>query len=188
MKTKHFLTFAMLCLAASASAQIQLLYMNDGRNVIDRTKKLYWMDGDDDPCFDILNYKKTGNKETFTIKGKEKAAGQQYSVVITLGNNSEPTHLVLKEPKYTVHDSDVRTASKNKEEDDRLRNYFGGLAGYPAKQQSATGVGVPSKPSVGGGDAKADVSKEGAKSEAGKAGEAVKGAIGKVKGVFKKKK
>ena len=28
--------------------------------------------GDEDPCFDIVNYKMAGNKETFTLKRKEK--------------------------------------------------------------------------------------------------------------------
>ena len=46
--------------ALSASAQVQLLFMEGGRNVIDRNKKMYWMDGDDDPCYNILNYKKSG--------------------------------------------------------------------------------------------------------------------------------
>lgn len=70
MKTKFVLAFVMMSLAMAASAQIQLLYLDGGRDVIDRNKKLYWMNGDDDPCFDILNYKKTGNKETFRLTCK----------------------------------------------------------------------------------------------------------------------
>ena len=69
--------------ALSASAQVQLLFMEGGRNVIDRNKKMYWMDGDDDPCYNIFNYKKSGNKETFTLKGKENP-NDVYNVVMSL--------------------------------------------------------------------------------------------------------
>ena len=41
---------ALFTMAVGASAQIQLLYTDFGRNVIDRNKKLFWMDGDSDPC------------------------------------------------------------------------------------------------------------------------------------------
>ena len=65
MKTRPFLTSVLFALAMSASAQVQLLYTDClGRNVIERNKKLFYMEGDDDPCYDIINYKKTGNKET----------------------------------------------------------------------------------------------------------------------------
>lgn len=47
MKTKFILAFVMMSLAMAASAQIQLLYLDGGRDVIDRNKKLYWMNGDD---------------------------------------------------------------------------------------------------------------------------------------------
>ena len=73
MKIKGLMTFVLLAMAMSASAQVQLLFFDGGRHVIERNKKLYWMDaGDEDPCFDIVNYKKAGNKETFTLKRKEK--------------------------------------------------------------------------------------------------------------------
>ena len=73
MKTKGILSFVLFCLAMTASAQVQLLFFDGGRHVIDRNKKLYWMDaGEEDPCFDIINYKKTGNKETFTLKCRRK--------------------------------------------------------------------------------------------------------------------
>ena len=73
----------LFCLAMTASAQVQLLFFDGGRHVIDRNKKLYWMDaGDEDPCFDIINYKKTGNKETFTLKCKEKERYGQPSTYI----------------------------------------------------------------------------------------------------------
>lgn len=183
MKTRNFLTLALLMLAMSASAQIQLLYMDPcGRNVIDRNKKLYWMDGDSDPCFDILNYKKTGNKETFNIKQRESSYPQKYTVTITLDAKSEPTHLLLKDGKTTVHDCSLKTTSGSKEEDERMYNYFGGLAGYPAKTTIGGGASVPSKPTA------EDLKKGGVKGAANKVGDAAKGAFGKVKGIFKKKK
>ncbi len=184
MKTRNFLTLALLMLAMSASAQIQLLYMDPcGRNVIDRNKKLYWMDGDSDPCFNILNYKKTGNKETFTIKERESSYPQTYNVTITLDAKSMPTHLLLKEGKNTIHDASLKTTSGSAEEDQRMYDYFGGLAGYP-KSATAGNVsaGVPSKPTA------EDLKKGGVKGAANKVGDAAKGAFGKVKGLFKKKK
>lgn len=181
MKTRNLLTTAFMFLAMSASAQIQLLYMNSGRNVIDRTKKLYWMEGDDDPCFTILNYKKSGNKETFTLKAKEAGDNQTYSVAMTLNGQSVPTHIVIKDGKNVVDDSEVRTTSGNADEDNRMYDYFGGLAGYPASQRT-TVKGVPAKPTA------KDVKEQGAKGVADKVGDAAKGAFGKVKGLFKKKK
>ena len=62
MKTRLLLTMALLAVVTAASAQIQLLYMDGGRNVIDRTKKLYWMDGDDDPCYSIIKLQEDGKQ------------------------------------------------------------------------------------------------------------------------------
>ena len=56
MKKKSMFTAMLLSLALSASAQVEFLYTDFGRNVICREKKLFWMDGDDDPCFNITNY------------------------------------------------------------------------------------------------------------------------------------
>ena len=110
MKTRFLMTAVFLVLAMTASAQIQLLFMGYNRNVIDRNKKLYWMDGDDDPCFNILNYKKAGTKETFTIKEKD-SGSQTYSVTITLDSKGNPVHLVLKDGKNALYDSEVKTSS-----------------------------------------------------------------------------
>lgn len=181
MKTRFLMTAVFLVLAMTASAQIQLLFMGYNRNVIDRNKKLYWMDGDDDPCFNILNYKKAGTKETFTIKEKD-SGSQTYSVTITLDSKGNPVHLVLKDGKNALYDSDVKTSSGSATEDERLYNYFGELAGYPAKQSVAGGASVPSKPSA------ADLKQGGVKGAANKVGNAAKGTFGKVKGLFKKKK
>lgn len=180
MKTKQLLTMGLLLLATSASAQIQLLYTNCGRNVIDRNKKLYWMEGDDDPCFDITNYKKTGNKETFTLVAKEDK-NDKYSVTTTVTEKLVTTHIVVKQGKNVMVDSDVKTTSGYADEDNRLYNYFGGLAGYPAKT-NVSNTNIPSKPSVN------DVKKGGVKGIANKTSDAAKGALGKVKGLFKKKK
>ena len=79
MKTKAFFTAILFAVTLSASAQVEFLYTDFGRNVICREKKLFWMDGDSDPCFNIVNYKKVGNKETFNLTPKEKGDGK-YSV------------------------------------------------------------------------------------------------------------
>lgn len=177
MKKRLTLIATMMLLTIAASAQIQLLYMNHGRNVIDRNKKLYWMEGDSDPCFDILSYKKAGNKETFTLKEKEKGGTETYNVTITLNDKSVPVHIVIKAPSYVLDDSDVRTTSGNVDEDNRMYKYFGELAGYPPTANIGT-----SAPSV------TDIKQGGAKGATAKVGETVKGAVGKVKGLFKKKK
>lgn len=96
MKKKHIFSVIFLAFSMSASAQIQLLYTQTvGRNVIDRNKKLYWMEGDDDPCYDILNYKKAGNKETFTLRNKDKGSDDSYNVVITLNEANVPKELSI---------------------------------------------------------------------------------------------
>lgn len=71
MKKRLLVMLALFTMAVGASAQIQLLYTDFGRNVIDRNKKLFWMDGDSDPCFDIQSYKKGGNKEVFVISERK---------------------------------------------------------------------------------------------------------------------
>ncbi len=183
MKTRLLLTMALLAVVTTASAQIQLLYMDGGRNVIDRAKKLYWMDGDSDPCYSILNYKKTGNKETFSLKPKENARGQ-YKVAITLDAKGTPIEITLTSSDGASMKSAVKTTSGRPERDEELYNYFGELAGYPPRASASVAVpGVSTQvPSA------ADVQKDGVKGTASKIGDAAKGAFGKVKGLFKKKK
>lgn len=55
MKTKALFTAILFAVTLSASAQVEFLYTDFGRNVICREKKLFWMDGDFDPCFNIVN-------------------------------------------------------------------------------------------------------------------------------------
>ena len=94
MKAKAFFTAILFAVTLSASAQVEFLYTDFGRNVICREKKLFWMDGDSDPCFNIVNYKKVGNKETFNLTPKEKGDGK-YSVTITL-KGDKATNIVMK--------------------------------------------------------------------------------------------
>ena len=75
MKIKAFFTAILFAVTLSASAQVEFLYTDFGRNVICREKKLFWMDGDSDPCFNIVNYKKVGNKETLTLPQRRRAMG-----------------------------------------------------------------------------------------------------------------
>ena len=182
MKTKFILAFVMMSLAMVASAQIQLLYLDGGRDVIDRNKKLYWMNGDDDPCFDILNYKKTGNKETFTLRGKEDI----YSVVMTLDAKTQvPIEITLDNKEYKIN-SKVKTSSGDAREDERVIQYFKGLAGY--SKESTPAVKGTSVPAAASKVEEAKPEEETPKDAGEKIKDKAKDAIGKVKGVFKKKK
>ena len=173
MKTKAFFTAILFAVALSASAQVEFLYTDFGRNVICREKKLFWMDGDSDPCFNIVNYKKVGNKETFNLTPKEKGDGK-YSVTITL-KGDKATSIVMKGEQ--TYSSSV-TVKTEKEADRDLVTYFRNEAGYPSTP-SVAGGGIPSKDNLTPGNAK---------ESAGSVGQTAKKAFGKIKGVFKKKK
>jgi len=190
MKIKGLMTFALLVMAMSASAQVQLLFFDGGRHVIERNKKLYWMDaGDEDPCFDIVNYKKAGNKETFTLKRKEKendGSPATYNATLIVDGDKTVELNVSGKGSYGAQkfSGKVRNTSGDDYEDDRLKKYFNGLAGNPT-----TDASMP----VGNGKMNAptsvkDVKEQGAKGTADKVKDAAKGAFGKVKGVFGKKK
>lgn len=75
MKTKAFFTAILFAVTLSASAQVEFLYTDFGRNVICREKKLFWMDGDSDPCFNIVNYKKWATKRRSTLPQRRRAMG-----------------------------------------------------------------------------------------------------------------
>ena len=60
MKQKPFTLIVMLLMTVSASAQVEMLYHYANGSyshytAIDRAKKLYWMDDDDNTCFVIKN-------------------------------------------------------------------------------------------------------------------------------------
>ena len=192
MKTKHYLAFfALLCMAMSASAQVQLLFMEGGgRNVIDRNKKLYWMEGDDDPCFDILNYKKTGTKETFDLKEKEDATNKYSAVIILNAKTQEPEELTLTHKDYGKQNYKVKITSGSEGEDKRLKEYFNGLAGnpiVPEKESVGVKVSAPSSDTSTSNDTPEVESEEDTKGAADKVKDAAKETFGKVKGFFKKK-
>lgn len=178
MKKKSMFTAMLLSLAMSASAQVEFLYTDFGRNVICREKKLFWMDGDDDPCFNITNYKKSGNKETFSLAGKDPSDGK-YNVTITLSGD-KASHIVMKGSITYSSSVNVKT---EKEADRDLVTYFRKQAGYAdAPGISGGGIssgGVPSKESIKSGGGK-DVTEQ--------VGDAAKQTFNKVKGLFKKKK
>ena len=185
MKKKHIFLVLFLAFSMSASAQIQLLYTQTvGRNVIDRNKKLYWMEGDDDPCYDILNYKKTGNKETFTLRNKDKGSDDSYNVVITLNEANVPKELSISGKYMQKSTSPVSISSGDVDEDNRLYRYFNGLAGNPVDQGvKASASSVPDAANV------SDLRPENAaESVADKVKGTAQKAFGKVKGMFGKKK
>ena len=161
----------MLLMTVSASAQIEILYHStDGTSILtftamDRTKKLFWLDDDDNTCFTINNYKKSGNTETFTLEAKEKGSRMDRSqVTTTLDANGHTATIHYKNPAFFEGKKyKVRT---NNPEDPRYHNhlvrYFNELAGNPVGQ----GVGDNTIDKVKG---------------------TAKEAVGKVKGLFKKK-
>ncbi len=188
MKKRNFLTLILLFFAMAASAQVQLLYMEGyGRNVIDRNKKLYWMDGDDDPCFVIKNYKKAGNKETFTLESKEMnmyGKPDIYQATIILdASGKEPVQITLNNKEYGKHTCKVTTTSGSEYEDKRVKDYFNGLAGNPVEPEVGVSANVSAPKSA------ADVKPEGGVTETtDKVKDTAKETFGKVKGLFKKKK
>ena len=189
MRKKHFLTLVLLGFAMSASAQIQLLYMNCGRHIIDRNKKLYWMDGDDDPCYDILNYKKTGNKETFSLIAKEDK-NDKYNVQITLDGKGTPTEITLSGTYMSKTTSPVKTYSDSPSYDAHLHEYFGRLAGYPQKEKTEqTQTVTPSAtPAAESPTDAAESPTDAVEKTKGSVKSTAKKALGKVKGLFGKKK
>lgn len=166
---KSFLAMTLFAVAMSASAQVEFLYTDFGRNVICREKKLFWMEGDSDPCFNIVNYKKAGGKETFSLTPKRQGDGK-YTVTITL-KDDKATHIVMKGEATYTSDVNVKTESESSRE---LVKYFREEAGYTTPSAASA---VPGKPSV-----KRDTPKESTEETV------VKQALGKVKGLFKKKK
>lgn len=172
MKTKAFLTIMFLALAISASAQVEFLFTDFGRNVICREKALFWMDGDSDPCFNIVNYKKTGDKETFNLTPKEESDGK-YAVTITL-KDGKASSIVMKGSNITFS-SNVSMKTEREVSSD-LVNYFRSEAGYTTPS-AASGV-VSAKQSVPAATGAKDNKEE----------STVKSTFGKVKGLFKKKK
>ena len=145
--------------------------------------------GDEDPCFDIVNYKKAGNKETFTLKRKEKendGSPATYNATLIVDGDKTVELNVSGKGSYGVQkfSGKVRNTSGSDYEDDRLKKYFNGLAGNPTTDASMpVGKGKMNAPT-----SVKDVKEQGAKGTADKVTDAAKGAFGKVKGVFGKKK
>ena len=183
MKKKIGTMALMLGLALSASAQIELMFhYSNGEyshyTVMDRTKKLYWMDDDDNTCFEITNYKKSGNTETFTLEAKEKGGmgRDRCAVTTTVDANGHTATIQYKEPYFFGGKKyDIRTTAEEPYEQERITRYFNQLAGYPADEgivKSTTGApSVPNAP----------------QNPVDKAKGTAKQAVGKVKGLFKKK-
>lgn len=180
MKKETFLSVMFFALAMSASAQVEFLHTMFGRNVICRDKGLFWMDGDSDPCFIISNYKKAGGKETFNLTPKDPSDGK-YAVTITL-KDDKPTHIVMKGNE--TYSSDVTVETESEAPSD-LVTYFRKEAGYTTPSAAGPRTGKASAGSAVEGKASAEGAVEG---KDGGVGASVKGAFGKVKGLFKKKK
>ena len=196
MKKKIGTMALMLGLALSASAQIELMfhYYSDGEyshyTVMDRTKKLYWMDDDDNTCFEITNYKKSGNTETFTLEAKEKGGmgNDRCAVTTTVDANGHTATIQYKEPVFFGGKKyDIRTTAEEPYEQERITRYFNQLAGYPADEgivkSTTVAPSVPDASSVPEAQSVPDAPQN----PVDKAKGTAKQAVGKVKGLFKKK-
>lgn len=191
MKKKIGTMALMLGLALSASAQIELMFhYSNGEyshyTVMDRTKKLYWMDDDDNTCFEITNYKKSGNTETFTLEAKEKGGmgNDRCAVTTTVDANGHTATIKYKEPVFFGGKKyDIRTTSEEPYEQERITRYFNQLAGYPADEGIVKGASVI--PSVS--NAPQNPVDNASQNPVDKAKGTAKQAVGKVKGLFKKK-
>ena len=191
MKKKIGTMALMLGLALSASAQIELMFhYSDGEyshyTVMDRTKKLYWMDDDDNTCFKITNYKKSGNTETFTLEAKEKGGmgNDRCAVTTTVDANGHTATIQYKEPYFFGGKKyDIRTTAEEPYEQERITRYFNQLAGYPADEGIVKGASVT--PSVS--NAPQNPVDNASQNPVDKAKGTAKQAVGKVKGLFKKK-
>lgn len=176
MKTKCFLTAILLGFAMAVSAQVQVFTSNEGHGAICREKKLFLMEaGDETAIWNIVNYKKAGNKETFTLTPKAEA-DVTYSCVLTL-NGDAPTALTMSSKQ-----GGKKSLKLEVTDDDHLNNYYRGECGYA--RVSAPAVGSSRS---GGVTTPSDLKESGTKSAADKVGDAAKNAFGKVKGLFKKK-
>ena len=182
----------MLGLALSASAQIELMfhYYSDGEyshyTVMDRTKKLYWMDDADNTCFEIKNYKKSGNTETFILEAKEPQGfgSDRCAVTTTVDANGHTATIQYKEPYFFGGKKyDIRTTAEEPYEQERITRYFNQLAGYPADEGIVKGASVT--PSVS--NAPQNPVDKAPQNPVDKAKGTAKQAVGKVKGLFKKK-
>ncbi len=174
MRTKFFLTAILWAVVMTVSAQVQVFTHDFGHGAICREKKLFLMEaGDATPIWNITNYKKTGNKETFTLTPKE-GTSVTYSCVMNL-NGTTPTSMTL-----TSKQEGKKTYQLKLTDDEHLNNYYGNLCGYSPKP--SIGGGVPSKATA------QDLKEGGVKGAAKNVGDAAKGAFGKVKGLFGKKK
>ncbi len=145
MRMKCFLTAMLLAVVMTASAQVQVFTHNEGHGAICREKKLFMMEaGDETPIWNIVNYKKNGNKETFTLTPKEET-DETYSCVMTLDGNT-PTAMTLTSKRGGKKSYKLKLTN-----DGHLNSYYGGLCGYPAAgvTSGAKGVGDAAKNAFG---------------------------------------
>ncbi len=171
MRTKCFLTAALWAVVMSVSAQVQVFVHDWGHGAICREKKLFSMEaGEKNPLWNIENYKKSGNKETFTLTPQEKRY-DTYSCVMTL-NGDTPTEMTL-----TSKQEGKKTYKLKVTDDEHLNNFYRETCGYAPM------------PSLNGGTPSAqDLKNGGVKAAAKNVGDAAKSTFGKVKGMFNKKK
>lgn len=198
MKARTWLFTAIMAMSVtSVSAEVELLiHMLNGEyrtyTVIERSKKLFILDDDDNTQFEIKNYKKSGNIETFTIENDGMSLGRKQSaqVTLTLDDKGHTCKIEYKNATYFEGGTyDVKTTDENPREHNRMMRYFNQLTGNPVEQgcvperdfvapaASESGVAVP------GASAASDAPANPVDKVKGRA----KDAANKVKGLFKKK-
>lgn len=143
MKLRTLLFTAVMAMTATqASAEVELLFhMLNGEyvtyTVIERSKKLFILDDDDNTQFIIKNYKKSGNIETFTIVNNDTGLGRPDSanITITLDSNGHTCKIQYKNATYFDGGTyDVKTVTTPVEEHNRMMRYFNELTGNPVDQ------------------------------------------------------
>ena len=198
MKTRTWLFTAIMAMSVtSVSAEVELLFhMLNGEHhsytAIERSKKLFILDDDDNTQFEIKNYKKSGNIETFTIENDGMSLGKKQSaqITLTLDDKGRTCKIEYKNATYFEGGTyDVKTTDEDPREYNRMMRYFNQLTGNPVEQgcvpeRGFAAPGVPESgvavPGVGGAsDAPAN--------PVDKVKGRAKDAANKVKGLFKKK-
>lgn len=188
MKLRTLLFTAVMAMTATqASAEVELLFhMLNGEyvtyTVIERSKKLFILDDDDNTQFIIKNYKKSGNIETFTIVNNDTGLGRPDSanITITLDSNGHTCKIQYKNATYFDGGTyDVKTVTTPVEEHNRIMRYFNELTGNPV-DQGLISNGSSNSLVPGGSESSGNITD--------KVKDAAKNAVNKVKGLFKKKK
>ena len=159
MKTRTWLFTAIMAMSVtSVSAEVELLFhMLNGEyrtyTAIERSKKLFILDDDDNTQFTIKNYKKSGNIETFTIENDGMSFGKKQSAQITLTLDDKGRTCKIEYTNATYFEGgtyDVKTTDEDPREYNRMMRYFNQLTGNPVEQGCVPERGFVAQFDMGG--------------------------------------